>query len=43
MVAVFWLLRNKAPQQVDKWFRIPAAAVVAGSTFCLIRFFVRQA
>jgi PiT family inorganic phosphate transporter len=21
MVAVYWLLRNKAPQQVDKWFR----------------------
>jgi PiT family inorganic phosphate transporter len=21
MVGVFWLLRNKAPQQVDKWFR----------------------
>lgn len=21
MVAIYWLLRNKAPQQVDKWFR----------------------
>ncbi|MBZ5664296.1 MAG: inorganic phosphate transporter [Acidobacteriia bacterium] len=21
MVAIFWLLKNKAPQQVDKWFR----------------------
>jgi inorganic phosphate transporter, PiT family len=21
MIAVYWLLRNKAPQQVDKWFR----------------------
>src|SRR5208283_4889037 len=21
MVAIYWLLRHKAPQQVDKWFR----------------------
>src|SRR5258708_32617111 len=30
MVAIFWLMRNKAPQRVDAWFRrlqlVPAAA-----------------